>query len=106
MAVSRKIGKGRVLYVGTYLTEELTAALADRTFAEAGIEPLLVDLPNGVEVTMRENGHRRLLFIQNCLDGKTELKKVPAGRNLLENNAPVTGSLSLDGYGCAIVELD
>jgi len=35
MATSRKIGKGRVLYVGTYLTEELTAALADRTFAEA-----------------------------------------------------------------------
>jgi beta-galactosidase len=106
MATSRKIGKGRVLYVGTYLTEKLTAALADRTFTEAGIEPLLVDLPDGVEVTMRENGHRRLLFIQNCLDGKAELKKVPAGRNLLDNNMSVTGNLSLDAYGCAIVELD
>jgi beta-galactosidase len=67
---------------------------------------LLVDLPLGVEVTMRENGDRRLLFIQNCLDGKTELKEVPAGRNLLDNDVPVTGNLSLDAYGCAIVELD
>lgn len=51
------------------------------------------------------SGDRRLLFIQNCLEGKTELKKVPAGRNLLDNNVPVTGNLSLDAYGCAIVEL-
>ncbi|MDE1995648.1 MAG: beta-galactosidase, partial [Rhizobiaceae bacterium] len=105
MATSRKVGEGRVLYVGTYLTPELTAALADRTFREAGIEPLLPDMPEGIEVTMRQNDDRRLLFIQNYVDQPCDLAGVPAGRNLLDDNSSVTGALSLEPYGCAIIEL-
>ena len=52
MATSRKVGKGQVVYVGTYLTPDLTAALAGRLFAPVGIEPLIGELPEGVEVTM------------------------------------------------------
>ncbi|MDL2398224.1 beta-galactosidase [Rhizobium mayense] len=106
MATSRKLGGGRVLYLGTYLTPELTAAVADRTFAEAGVEPLIADLPGGVEVTMRQNGERRLLFIQNYVDQRAELTGVPAGINLLDGGKPVSGALSLEAYGCAIVELN
>jgi beta-galactosidase len=105
MATSRGVGKGRVLYLGTYLTSDLVAALADRTFGEAGIEPLLPDLPNGIEVTMRQDAERRLLFIQNCLDATADLTKVPTGRNLLDGDKVVAGALSLEPYGCAIIEL-
>jgi beta-galactosidase len=105
MASLRRVGKGRVLYLGTYLTPELTDALADRTFAEAGIGPLVGDLPEGVEVTMRQNDDRRLLFLQNYLDQRAELSEVPAGINLLDDGKSVSGALSLDAYGCAIIEL-
>ncbi|NRP89674.1 Beta-galactosidase BgaA [Ensifer adhaerens] len=105
MASLRRVGKGRVLYLGTYLTPELTDALADRTFAEAGIGPLVGDLPEGVEVTMRQNDDRRLLFLQNYLDQRAELSEVPAGINLLDDGKSVSGTLSLEAYGCAIIEL-
>jgi beta-galactosidase len=31
---------------------------------------------------------------------------VPAGRDLLDGEKRVTGGLELEGYGCAIVELE
>jgi len=105
MATLRRVGKGRVLYLGSYLTPELTDVLADRTFAEAGIAPLAGNLPDGVEVTMRQNADRSLLFLQNYLDQRAELSEVPAGINLLDNGKAVSGTLSLDAYGCAIIEL-
>lgn len=102
---SRMVGKGRVLYVGTYLTPDLTHHLAARTFADAGVAPLVPDLPHGVEVTLRENGERRLLFVQNILDTRAEVRGVPPGRNLLDGDRTVSGALGLEGYGCAIIEL-
>jgi beta-galactosidase len=102
---SRMVGKGRVLYVGTYLTPDLTHHLAARTFADAGVAPLVPDLPHGVEVTLRENGERRLLFVQNILDTRAEVTGVPPGRNLLDGDRTVSGALGLEGYGCAIIEL-
>jgi beta-galactosidase len=105
MITARKVGEGRVLYAGTYLTPELTAALAERTFADAGILPLLPNLPEGVEVTMRQGKGRQLLFIQNCIDRSVTLAGVPVGRNLLDDGASVAGGLSLEAYGCAIIEL-
>jgi beta-galactosidase len=105
MATSRKVGKGQVVYVGTYLTPDLTAALGGRLFAPVGIEPLIGELPEGVEVTMRMNDDRRLLFIQNYTDQPAAIGGVPAGRDLLNDENPVAGRLDLEGYGCAIIEL-
>ncbi|MCZ7450859.1 beta-galactosidase [Agrobacterium rhizogenes] len=103
---SRTVGKGRVLYVGTYLTSDLTHQLATRTFADADVTPLVPDLPDGVEVTLRENGERRLLFLQNIKDIPAEVTGVPSGKNLLDNNKVISGALTLAGYGCAIIELN
>lgn len=103
---SRSLGKGRVLYVGTYLTEDLTHQLAARTFAQAGITPLVPDLPDGVEVTLRENADRRLLFVQNIKAAAVEVHGVPPGRNLLDDDRTITATLTLSDYGCAIIELN
>ncbi|OBZ96589.1 beta-galactosidase [Pararhizobium polonicum] len=103
---SRTVGKGRVLYVGTYLTPELTHQLTTRTFADADVAPLVAGLPEGVEVTLRENGERRLLFLQNIKDTTAEVTGVPSGKNLLDSDRAITGALTLEGYGCAIIELN
>jgi len=47
---SGTVGKGRVIYVGTYLTEALVPLLFDEVFDKAGVTPLLENLPEGVEV--------------------------------------------------------
>ncbi|GGA83230.1 hypothetical protein GCM10011491_08350 [Brucella endophytica] len=105
MASCKKVGKGRVVYLGTYLTPELTEVLSEGLFAEAGVEPLLPDLPKGVEVTMRMNDDRRLLFIQNCTEQPVRIEHVPAGIDLLDSGKAVDGPLALEGYGCAVVHL-
>jgi beta-galactosidase len=105
MATSRAVGKGRVVYLGTYLTPDLTEALSERILPEAGIGPLIADLPEGVEVTMRVNDERRLLFVQNCMDQPVIIPNVPAGSDLLDSGKPIHGILALEGYGCAVIQL-
>jgi len=41
---SRKVGKGNVIYLGTYLSDALVEVLADQVLAPAGIVPLIADM--------------------------------------------------------------
>ena len=102
---SRNVGKGRVIYAGTYLTEALVPLLFEPIFARAGVEPLLPSLPTGVEVALREGADRRLLFILNTLAEPVELAGVPEGRNLVGDEQVAAGRLTLGPYGCAVLEL-
>ncbi|CAN7275291.1 beta-galactosidase [Pararhizobium sp. LjRoot238] len=99
---SRKAGEGHAVYLGTYLTDSLAEGLADQLFARAGIEPLILDLPPNVEVTMREAEDRRLLFVLNTDEEPVEVSSVPAGTDLLTGKE-VTGSLLLGPHGCAAI---
>jgi beta-galactosidase len=99
---TRKVGKGRAVYVGTYLTESLVEGLADQLFASDSIAPLVEDLPTGVEVTLREASDRKLLFVLNTDDGAVELSSVPSGINLLTGEN-IDGAISLGPHGCAVI---
>ena len=105
-ATSRAVGKGRAIYVGTYLTEALVPAIFDDAFRRAGVEPLVTGLPQGVEVTMREAANRRLLFVLNTRGEAVDIAGVPSGRSLLTEGRIDGGRLSLGPYGCEIVSLD
>ncbi len=100
----RRVGKGCAVYVGTYLTPELVEGLGAALFADAGVAPLLEDLPTGVEVTERRGPGRRLLFILNTLEAPVTIGNVPKGLEALTETA-VSGPLRLEGYGCAAVLL-
>ncbi|OBZ95638.1 beta-galactosidase [Pararhizobium polonicum] len=102
---SRKVGKGRVIYVGTYLTEELAGSLDELVLSPAGITPLVADLPEGVELSLRTADDRKLLFVLNTLETAAIVPGVPAGTDLLSGRK-LDGSLSLEGYGCAVIHLN
>ena len=80
---SRKVGKGNVIYLGTYLSDALVEVLADQVLAPAGIVPLIADMPAGVEATIRESKDRRLLFILNTLGELADVPNIPKGTDLL-----------------------
>jgi beta-galactosidase len=103
---SRKVGKGQVIYLGTYLSDALVEVLADQVLAPAGIVPLIADMPAGVEATIRESKDRRVLFILNTLGEPTSAGSVPAGRDTADDGNVRGGKLSLPAYGCTIIELD
>lgn len=100
----RNVGKGRVIYAGTYLTEALVPLLFGEIFAKADVKPLVEELPDGVEVTMRVDGERRLLFVLNTTDTPQRVLHLPQGKDLLAGQ-PVSDVLELGPFGCAILEL-
>ena len=99
------LAKARILYVGTYLTEEFVAKFAPSILARAGVEPLLPGLPEGVEVTVRQAADRQLMFILNTQHQPAHVRGVPAGSDLLTGAAIRGNALHLEGYGCSIVEV-
>ncbi|OLP59618.1 beta-galactosidase [Xaviernesmea oryzae] len=103
MLTRRRQGKGQVLYLATYLTPDLAEALLDLLAAEAGIAPLLDDLPEGVEVAEREGGDRRLLFVLNTRHEPVEVS-LPQGQELLQGT-PTGAATSLAAYDVRIIRL-
>jgi len=65
-AISTKtVGKGRVVYAGTYMTDALLDGFFADQLQRAGIAPLLADKPTGVEVSLREGSR------ENCCSSST-----------------------------------
>lgn len=63
-AVTRRtVGEGTAWYVGTELTAEALAALADELFV--GVEPIVAGLPEGVEAVRRIGDDAAYLFVIN-----------------------------------------
>ncbi len=83
-----------------------TVRLADQVLSPAGVLPLVPDLPEGVEVTIREATNRRLMFILNTIGEPAIVNGVPAGMDLLSGVELSGGTLALPAYGCCIIELD
>jgi beta-galactosidase len=102
---SRKVGKGNVIYLGTYLSDALVEVLADQVLTPAGIVPLIAEMPAGVEATIRESKERCLLFILNTLGEPADVPNIPTGTDLLGDAKAKAGRLRLPAYGCCIIEL-
>lgn len=104
-AVTRHaFGKGRGWYVGTVVKETaFYDRLAKALLADAGIEPVL-ELPEGVEVSVREGGGRRLVFILNHTTTPKTVR-VPAGKRELLTQQSTRDTLELGILGVAVLEM-
>jgi beta-galactosidase len=94
----RPVGKGRVIYVGTYLTEPVVAALVKL----AGLKPLWPGVPRRVEVVRRQDNRRQLWFFLNHNDRPVTIARPPQGEELLTGKV-VKGALKLPANGVAVV---
>lgn len=102
---SRKVGKGHIIYVGTYMTPELARFFDGKLFAEAGVAPLVPDLPAGIEVSMRVRDEIQILFVLNTTADQIVLHGVPKGNVLVSDAVNTEGSQILPGFGVHIVEI-
>ena len=101
---ARQVGHGAVIYVGTYLTADLVAHFAPSVLARAGVHPLLPNLPEGVEVTIRQAADRQLMFILNTREQPIQVQGLPEGIDLLTGAAVEGQAMRLESYGCSIVQ--
>jgi beta-galactosidase len=67
-AVTRRLGKGRITYVGAWMDPKLTDAMAADLLRESGVSTFAPQAPEGVEVAVREGGGHRVLILINHLE--------------------------------------
>lgn len=99
-------GEGTAYYVGTHSDDKFYAAFLTDICEELGISPIC-RVPRGVEVTMREKGENKYLFVLNHNPERAELRLPYSGTDLLTDTVYKSGApLSLEVAGVVIMKLD
>jgi beta-galactosidase len=102
---ARQVGEGTVIYLGAYLTDDLVTHFVPSILSRADVRPLLPDLPEGVEVTIRQAADRQLMFILNTREQPIRVRGVPDGLDLLTGTPVESNAVHLGEYGCSIVQV-
>ena len=79
----RKLGRGGVVYVGTYFTSGLIESLLPELQKISAVQPLWPKVPSTVEVVCRQNAKRRVWFFLNHSGSPANLPTLPSGTELL-----------------------
>ncbi len=108
-AVSRKAGKGTVIYIGAVLDAAFTRAALGSILTQANIHPLIPSLPQGVELERRATAsgpNARAVWIAiNHTAAPQHITLPQARRNVLAEGSPST-TLDLDPHGIAVLVQD
>lgn len=99
---SNSLGSGKVIYVGTYLTEQILEHFLPLWLESAGLQPIWQDIPDCVEVVVREDDTKKLWFFINHSDGQVSIKNSPEGINLI-SGIKSGGVLSIERNGVAVI---
>ena len=98
----RRLGRGRVLYVGGYTDQANTDALAGRFVDDESLAPIATE-DAGVECVCRVGADRRYLAMLNHAATSASASIVGPAATALVGPAPVEGAVTLPPYGVAIV---
>ncbi len=102
----REIGAGAVMYVGTYLTDDImTGVLTKLTAVRKDLVPLWPSVPEGVHVVVRQNEEKRLWFLINDGNRMARMQNVPTGIDLLTGK-PAPERLYLKSGALAVIKQD
>jgi beta-galactosidase len=104
-AITRKVGKGSITYVGAWLDQALLAKLTNQLVEQAGARPKIANVPAGVEVCVREKGTREVAILINTTTAEKHVALPNAATDLLANGTPTVSAVELPKYGVAVVEL-
>jgi beta-galactosidase len=102
---SHKYGQGTGLYLGTELEPAGIQWLISLLCAQAGITPVVQDLPAGVEALRRSKDGKSWLFLLNHTGGTIQVPLETPGCNLLTAES-VNNNVTLENNGVAVIELN
>jgi beta-galactosidase len=95
-------GKGKAVYVGADLDAPSLARVLLTLAAAAGVQPAL-EVPAGVEVTMRKSGDKQWIFLLNHTSVAQTVTMAKPFTDLLTKQA-LSGAVELSGYGVRVVQ--
>jgi beta-galactosidase len=98
--ITRAVGKGLITYIGFWPDDKLLAEMATAWVQEAGVQPLVPNVPEGVEVCERTGqGKTVLIFINHTTSPQTV--SAPDGMKLVIGSASGP-QITLEKYGVAV----
>jgi len=100
-AVTRRAGRGRITYIGAGLDQPVMAKAAAWMVAQAGLAPVLPDLPPTVDVAIRSGEGKRILLLTNYAPADVTLTLPTPMQNLLTSVTATT--VTLPRYGVAVL---
>ena len=100
--LTRTVGKGSITYVGAWLDPKLLATLTASWLKESGVEPVLPNIPEGVEVCERSNGQKSVLILINHTTTSQHIALSGALTDLL--NSGKVEYVDLPKYGVSVLE--
>lgn len=99
------LGKGNVYYVGTHSNDEFYSEYIKDICKELDINPVM-DAPQNVEVTCRENSEYKYFFILNHNDDAKEVVITENGNDILTDKSYKVGDIiNLSQKGVAIIKV-
>jgi beta-galactosidase len=96
-------GAGVAWYLGTRPSPPAMRALFDRIRADAGVEPVLPNLPDAVQATIRRGAEHAYLFLLNHGAAPATVTLPSAGVDLLGDAGVAVDAVELEPRGVAVV---
>ena len=101
-ALSRTYGKGTITYIGATLDPKLMRATVDAVLHEAGVQPILSNIPEGVEVNIRSTpGGKSVFILINHTSGPQHIVLAHAMQSILAGCKETT--IKLEAHGVAVL---
>ena len=100
-AITRKVGNGRITYIGAWLDPKTMAAAAKWMIDSSGVKPALGPVPAGVEVSARHGAHGVVYILINFSATPQRIALPAPMTDVLEGGSKQ--SITLPRYGVAVL---
>lgn len=100
-AITRKVGKGRITYIGAWLDPKTMQKAAAWMTETSGVKPALASVPEGVEVSPRYGEHGMVYVVINFSKGPQIINLSGPMDDVLEGRSK--WSINLPVYGVAVL---
>jgi beta-galactosidase len=101
-AMTRKVGKGRITYIGAWMDDTTLLTAAQWMAESSGVTAALGPVPEGVEVYPREGNGKRLFILVNFARTPQTITLPTAMHSVLDDSEQTT--FTLNQYGVAILQ--
>jgi beta-galactosidase len=102
--LERQVGKGTITYIGAWLDPDLLKNLTASLLKRAGVQPILTNAPEGVEVCERTGDEKTVLILINHSTEPQHVVLSAEMTDLLGAQRARVSSVDLPKYGIAVLE--
>jgi beta-galactosidase len=104
-AITHQVGKGSITYIGAELDAATLAKAAKWMIEQSGIQQIPVDLPEGVELSIRTRGAHTVWILINFGKAPATIKLPYQMMDVLSLSTAKLSTVTLDRYGVSVLSM-